>query len=138
MQEKALSPVSLIVFIVIFNLTIISGQELTCVYSKQTDARFVTPIPKQPPSCHDSWLGRDKILHFTFSMFLYTGSYAVQKDAMGVKKPAVYSAGFTFSIGLGKEIFDRSRPPNFFSWKDVLWNCAGIGTGFVLTNIFYK
>lgn len=65
-------------------------------------------------------------------MFLYTGSYEVQKDALGVKRPMLPSLGFTISMGTGKELYDQSRPPNFFSWKDMLWNCAGTVAGMML------
>lgn len=136
MQQKPQKTVILIAFMAIFDLTNISGQEMPCVILKKTDVPFT--VVYQAPLQEDTWFGRDKVLHFAFSMFLFTGSYAVQKDALSVKKPAVYSAGFTFSLGLGKEIYDYSRPPNFFSWKDMLWNCAGTGTGFALTKAAMK
>lgn len=84
----------------------------------------------------DPWFGDDKLLHFAGSMMLYTGSYLLQSEFCGLRKPVMNSAGLTFTAGFGKEIYDQSRPPNFFSWKDMLWNCAGIGAGLILIKSF--
>lgn len=90
----------------------------------------------QTKNDHDPWFGNDKIMHFAGSMMLYTGSYLLQTEFCGLHKPAMNSAGLTLTAGLGKEIYDHSRPPNFFSWKDMLWNFAGVGAGMILIKSF--
>ena len=90
----------------------------------------------QTKNDRDPWFGDDKLMHFTGSIMLFSGSYLLLSEFCGLRKPVMNSAGLTFTAGFGKEIYDHSRPPNFFSWKDMLWNCAGISAGMILIKSF--
>ena len=40
----------------------------------------------------------------------------------------------TIGLGILKEVFDKNRPKNYFSWKDLCANGAGIVIGIILVN----
>jgi uncharacterized protein YfiM (DUF2279 family) len=44
------------------------------------------------------------------------------------------AGGATFSLGIAKEFYDKSRSENHFSWKDLLADVVGIGAGFIILN----
>lgn len=76
----------------------------------------------------DPWVAEDKLMHFAAS-FAATSLGASAARSAGLQPGPSVAAGAAFAGGLGvwKEIRDRSRPPGFFSYRDLLWNAAGIG-----------
>lgn len=38
----------------------------------------------------------------------------------------------TLVIGIAKEVYDSTRPGNFFDWKDLLFDCLGIGLAMII------
>lgn len=85
----------------------------------------------------DEWLKPDKGLHVIGSMICFLGSAnSLRRFADQSKnKAAVFGAGFTFSLGVAKELHDQSRKSNIFSFKDLLANIAGISIGGLLLNL---
>jgi uncharacterized protein YfiM (DUF2279 family) len=84
----------------------------------------------------DSWFGIDKIKHFFISAFVESISYSALQAAHVKRRPALAGAiGFTAAIGVAREIHDRKKPSNRFSYKDLTWDALGIGAGtMMLTN----
>lgn len=82
----------------------------------------------------DEWLGNDKVAHFTISLFLSAISYKMYHDNYyNDKNPSIlFSGGFVFTLGLGKEFYDKRRPNGRFSYKDLIADAAGIGIGLIL------
>jgi putative lipoprotein len=77
----------------------------------------------------DPWLGPDKALHFGVSVGLAGGGYAL--SALVLERPwqrAVAGAGFSLTLGAGKELYDLSGHGDP-SWKDFTWDVAGTAVG---------
>jgi uncharacterized protein YfiM (DUF2279 family) len=84
----------------------------------------------------ESWFGVDKIKHFFISAFIESISYSALQAANVKRRPALTGAiGVTAAIGVAREIHDRKKPGNRFSYRDLTWDALGIGAGAVmLTN----
>jgi uncharacterized protein YfiM (DUF2279 family) len=79
----------------------------------------------------DRWLAWDKVEHLGISAYLSVVSYKIYHDFYhNRKKSSLYfSGGLTFSLGLGKEVYDEKRPNGKFSYKDLVADVLGIGLG---------
>jgi uncharacterized protein YfiM (DUF2279 family) len=79
----------------------------------------------------DKWIARDKLEHFGVSAFLSGVSYSVFRDFYNNdrKSSVCLSAGLTFSLGLGKELYDQKTPRGRFSYKDLVADVLGMGLG---------
>ena len=80
----------------------------------------------------DDWLGPDKAQHFTVSAVLCQTSYGASTFVL--KRPrdrALAAAGFTLTIGAGKELFDLAGHGDP-SWKDFAWDAAGTAVGLAI------
>ncbi|MCK4224034.1 MAG: hypothetical protein KAX39_02560 [candidate division Zixibacteria bacterium] len=79
----------------------------------------------------DKWFAWDKAEHLGVSAFLSGVSYSIFRDFYYNKeKSSVYfSATLTFSLGLGKEFYDKKTPKGRFSYKDLAADILGIGLG---------
>jgi putative lipoprotein len=84
----------------------------------------------------DSWFGIDKIKHFFISAFVESITYSALQAANVKRRPALAGAiGVTAAVGVARELHDRKKPGNRFSYKDLTWDALGIGAGTVmLTN----
>ena len=90
----------------------------------------------QPQFNQDSFYAPDKVQHFLVSGVLTVfGTKLLQNDLNFSKsKGRNFSAGFTFSLGVLKELRDSRQKQNHFCWKDLIADMAGIGMGLVLLN----
>lgn len=76
----------------------------------------------------DRWVAEDKLQHFAMS-FAATGmSYGAARLALEPGPARGAAAGFALSLGVGKELADRSRGRPF-SLKDLAWDVAGVALG---------
>ncbi|AFG38711.1 DUF2279 domain-containing protein [Spirochaeta africana] len=82
---------------------------------------------------HDPWLGRDKFLHWAVSALLYGSSYHFGVSRLGMEPDtaAWAAAAGTLSVGAAKELYDH-YDGRFFSWRDMVANTVGAGTGYLL------
>ena len=82
----------------------------------------------------DKWLANDKAFHLASSAFITAGGFYFLHQEQNVKhdKSLLVSAGVSFAIGIGKEIYDRRRPKHVASWKDVVADLGGIGIAFLI------
>jgi uncharacterized protein YfiM (DUF2279 family) len=80
---------------------------------------------------YDTWLAWDKLEHFGVSAYLSCVSYKIYHDFYHNHKESslYFSGGFTFSLGLGKEVHDQKKPHGKFSYKDLVADILGIGLG---------
>ena len=88
------------------------------------------------PKKYDRFLAPDKAKHFTASLISTVFFYKLFEDGLNLneREGKIYSLSVTIGLGLSKEFYDRSRPNNYFSWKDLLADIAGIAAGFILVN----
>ncbi|MBN1893350.1 hypothetical protein JW906_02600 [bacterium] len=89
--------------------------------------------PGQNPG-RDSWTGMDKARHLTAS-FIITGAAAYwmkHKMNSDARTGLAAGMGFAFSLGIAKEVRDMRKPGNFFSWKDLAADAAGVLAGSLL------
>jgi uncharacterized protein YfiM (DUF2279 family) len=79
----------------------------------------------------DRWLAWDKVEHLGISAYLSIVSYKIYHDFYhNRKEPSLYfSSGLSFSLGLGKEVYDEKKPDGKFSYKDLVADILGIGLG---------
>jgi putative lipoprotein len=93
----------------------------------------VNIIYGQAAVARDSWFGIDKIKHFFISAFVESVTYSALQAARVKRRPALTGAiGVTASIGVAREIHDKRKPGNRFSYRDLTWDALGIGAGAVL------
>jgi putative lipoprotein len=99
-----------------------------------TDQQDSIKIEKAKTEWIDKWWGKDKAEHFLISAFLAGASYKIYHDQWHNKKKGslYFSTGFTLSLGLGKEIYDETRPQKKFSYKDLIYDILGIGVGLLI------
>jgi uncharacterized protein YfiM (DUF2279 family) len=84
----------------------------------------------QAAVARDSWFGVDKIKHFFISAFIESMTYSALQTAHVKRRPALTGAiGVTAAIGVGRELHDRKKPGNRFSYRDLTWDALGIGAG---------
>ena len=79
-----------------------------------------------------TWFAEDKFKHF-FASFFATSVAASGARAVGFGRDASIWVGVSFgaTAGILKEIDDR-RSGSFISGGDLVFDAAGIGTGFLL------
>ena len=99
-----------------------------------TDQQDSIKIEKAKTKWVDKWWGKDKAKHFLLSAFLAGASYKIYHDQLNNKKEnsLYFSTGFSLSPGLGKEIYDETRPQKKFSYKDLIYDILGIGVGLLI------
>lgn len=79
---------------------------------------------------HDSWTGRDKSRHFiTSALLVCAGSAGVRSLDRSRSESLNWGVGFSFSMGLAKEVHDKRQPGNHFCWKDLTADLLGIVFG---------
>jgi len=82
----------------------------------------------------DGWLGEDKLKHLMVSVFLTGIGYRLCADGLDwpAKRSRAIASSFTFSLGLGKELRDRTQGGESFSLKDLGVDLLGIGIGLLI------
>jgi uncharacterized protein YfiM (DUF2279 family) len=79
----------------------------------------------------DKWIAWDKVEHIGVSAFFSGVFYSIFHDFYYNKRESsiYFSTALTFSLGLGKEFYDKRTPPKKFSYKDLVADILGIGLG---------
>lgn len=85
----------------------------------------------------DSWFSQDKGQHFIGSLIstVLTSQISYRYFDMNKSKSKIIGSSISLSIGLTKELLDDQKVNNYFSWKDLIANAAGIAIGIVLLEI---
>lgn len=93
-----------------------------------------TPAPATPLPARDSWFGFDKVQHVTFSFLFTVGSQytLVNKADVSETNALPASIGISAGIGLAKELRDSRPGGTGFSYKDLVWDAAGIACAALL------
>jgi uncharacterized protein YfiM (DUF2279 family) len=66
--------------------------------------------------------------------FVLTGAvvyYCRHNQKWSNENSVAFGTGFTFSMGIAKELKDLGSKDHLFSWKDLAADLAGIGLGVV-------
>ena len=105
---------------------------LTTPYAFSAKSRIETPLlnPSLNADQSDPWMGRDKILHASFSaLWMLSSQYIlVNKGGISEMRALPLSAGGTLTLGIGKEWYDKHYGNSrFFSIRDVAADLLGIG-----------
>lgn len=79
----------------------------------------------------DRWLALDKLQHLLISAHLSLYTYKVSLESYDNTPPTAraQAVGLVISIGIGKELMDRHKPDDRFSYKDLIADALGIGLG---------
>ncbi len=86
------------------------------------------------PLARDGWFGADKMKHFFMSAFIQSMAYSSARAAGASHDGAFVSAtAATVGFGIGREIYD-GRVKRAFSYKDLVWDGAGLAAGMALVN----
>ncbi len=101
----------------------------------KTDSAKTVKI--QPKPFIDHWVGPDKGLHLLGSMMVTIVTVKTLQQNMNVKKRngKKWAVGFTLSLGVGKELWDSTKPNDIFSWKDLCADVAGIFLGGIILDL---
>jgi uncharacterized protein YfiM (DUF2279 family) len=93
----------------------------------------VNLVHAQTAVARDSWFGIDKIKHFFISAFIESVTYSALQAAHVKRRPALAGAiGVTAALGVAREIHDKRRPGNRFSYRDLSWDALGAAAGAVM------
>ena len=93
---------------------------------------LVFTLSQQEGHVPDRWFGGDKLQHFFTSAFVQSMSYGALRTAGISHGPALAGATVTTgAIGVAKEVHDL-HDRNEFSFRDLTWDAAGMGTATVL------
>lgn len=102
-------------------------------FAVKRSARLMLPVLLFPLAL-DGWFGADKMKHFFMSAFIQSMAYSSVRAAGASHDGAYISAtAATVGFGIGREIYD-GRVKRAFSYKDLVWDGAGLAAGMVLVN----
>jgi len=123
MNYKVLFLCFLILLILLFSYSLADATQQDSVKIKKAKTKKV-----------DKWWGKDKAEHFLVSAFLAGVCYKIYHNELHNREDhsLYFSTGFTLSLGLGKEIYDQTRPQKRFSYKDLIYDLLGIGVGLLI------
>lgn len=84
----------------------------------------------RPQAPADRWVGEDKWKHF-FASFAVTALSAAAVRATGAnpETSALAGAGIGAGLGVWKELRDLRGPGGNASFRDLVWDAAGVGAG---------
>lgn len=86
------------------------------------------------PFALDGWFGADKMKHFFMSAFIQSMAYSSARAVGSSHDGAFVSAtAATVGFGIGREIYD-GKVKRAFSYKDLVWDGAGLAAGMILVN----
>lgn len=86
----------------------------------------------QQAAAQDAWFGADKALHFTVSVGLAGGGYALAVPIVDAPwARATIGASFSLTLGIAKELYDWTGAGDA-SWRDLTWDVIGTATGTLL------
>lgn len=84
----------------------------------------------------DSFFTRDKIDHFFTGMMIGTSSYLAADFLTDNQSQAmIFSVSVTGVFSLGKEIYDGVSGTGEVSYKDLIYDFLGLGTGILLARL---
>ena len=85
------------------------------------------------PQPRDPWFSEDKFKHFV-TTFLVTSVAASGARAAGLDHDTslFVGAGTGATVGIAKELSDRRREGSSASFKDIVWDLAGVGAATVV------
>jgi uncharacterized protein YfiM (DUF2279 family) len=81
----------------------------------------------------DHWFGRDKALHLLGSATLTAWTASLSEDCHN-RDSQLIAVSVAFSLGCAKETSDKYLKKTYWSWKDLTYDCLGIGLGLVVAN----
>ncbi len=114
----------LVLSFLLYPLIPVSGQECEVTVAFH-------PSKKDTLNLLDKWIAWDKLEHLGISVFFSATLYNVSHDFYynDRRSSLCLSSGLTFSLGLGKEFYDRKVRRTKFSYKDLTADVLGIGLG---------
>ncbi|PYG46275.1 putative lipoprotein [Pantoea sp. AG1095] len=84
----------------------------------------------------DNWTGKDKAQHyFSSAVLAAAGSEISQHQNHSRGQNLRFGFLFSFSFGVGKELYDSRSAGSGWSWKDLSWDVAGAASGIALWNL---
>lgn len=91
-------------------------------------------VVKRVQRASDSWFGKDKADHLTFSAALTAAQYyALHREAnMSSRRSLQTAVASTALIGVAKEIYDATAHKRFASKKDLAADVLGIALAVIL------
>ena len=95
-------------------------------------ARLDAPVyDAQALAERDDWFGQDKFKHFAMSYMITATSFSATR--MVADKDASLGSGIALGVAAGilKEVYDK-RDKRRFSYRDLLWDAAGITAGVLI------
>lgn len=112
-----------ILFLILFTSTVVYPGDFFKGDSLKPDSL------KQDEEIKDEWLARDKGQHLAGSFFSTGFIIMAGNNFLNFKKEKSRTIGisFTFTLAVGKELYDNQQSDNHFSFKDLTADLLGIG-----------
>ncbi|MEO0293764.1 MAG: hypothetical protein ABIN61_06040 [candidate division WOR-3 bacterium] len=84
----------------------------------------------------DDWFSEDKFLHFAHSAVISSSIYLITNNINRSNNKTSFYISFSISslLGISKEIKDSKEKDNFASYKDLVFDLAGILFGIFLVS----
>ncbi len=119
-----------VLFVLVMNT---EGQNFSPDYQNFLYMEIVNPDTVK----NNSWFAIDKGQHFASSFIGTILLTKVNNRYLNIDKSNSKKIGISIilSVGLTKEVFDSQKVNNFFSWKDILANIAGVIAGIAILEI---
>ncbi len=94
-------------------------------------------VIKKKDQKNDPWLGEDKLQHLLTSTFMTSFGFLVMRAPLDTSenKSLCLSSGFSFSLGIGKEIYDWRSKKGQASYMDLVADILGIGLAVFIIKI---
>lgn len=99
-----------------------------------TISSFQERVLKTSDGKKDPLLGEDKVHHLLASAYLAAVGYYLGRieASWSQEKAIVFAAGFSFSFGLAKEIYDQKSAKGRASLTDLVADICGIALGILI------
>ncbi len=103
--------------------------------STATNTKFLKAFPRDfLPGCSgDKWIADDKYRHFVGSAFAAAFGYCALHYYLDQPRneAILFGGGFSFSLGIGKELHDKYFHAGCASWKDLTADILGMTFGLI-------
>ncbi|HFD04796.1 MAG TPA: DUF2279 domain-containing protein [Firmicutes bacterium] len=119
------------------------------IYASQNVSKNKSDLPSDTSivlthyGIKDSWVSIDKLHHFYYSASLtglsyLTAHYLLKCDNGDKNLTRLISGSSVLTLGLIKELYDRTHSSTGFSYKDLTFDFIGVISGLVLFSIYER
>jgi uncharacterized protein YfiM (DUF2279 family) len=99
----------------------------------QATGSAVAEVASRGAEPGDRWVAQDKVRHLGMSFAATSFAYGGARTVADADAAFIAAALTALALGIGKEVHDV-RAGRWFSFKDMVWNAAGVTLGLTLVH----